>query len=307
MDRNAVFERQVVFCVIGLVLFWVMLRISPTRLRALAPAGMLVCLVLLVAVLIPGTTISLGIVLVAVLFFAGAPMRLMAALAAGAAAGALILGLSAGYRSARITSFLHPGAADPLGAGFQATQALCSLADGGLFGLGLGQSRAKWQYLPNAANDFIFAIIGEEPGFLGAFAVIVLFAAVTYTELRIAARATDPWLQVSAATLTVWLVAQATINIGYVVGLLPVTGIPLPMISSGGTSTVVTMVVFGLLANFARHEPEAIAALRADRPSRRWLAVLQLPILQHYRPPARRGSLPRQRHGYPGGVAPLRR
>lgn len=356
----SVFERQAVFCGIGLVGCWVALRIPPARLRGLAPGGLVVCLVLLVAVLIPGvgslrngarswfdlggvsfqpsepvkvalalwgahvlvarravmhrwryalspvvpvavvlfllvmlqpdlgTTISLGIVLVGLLFFAGAPMALMAALTGGAAAGAVILGLSAGYRSARITSFLHPADADPLGAGFQAQQALYSLADGGWFGVGLGQGRAKWQYLPNAANDFIFAIIGEELGFIGAFAVIVLFAAVAYTGLRIAARTLDPWMKVSAATLTVWLVGQAIINIGYVVGLLPVTGIPLPMISSGGTSTVVTMVVFGLLANFARHEPEAIAALRTHGPSRRLPPLLRLPTPRPYRAPARR-------------------
>ena len=178
-----------------------------------------------------------------------------------------MLGLSAAYRSSRITSFLSPGD-DPLGAAYQSTQALYSLADGGLFGVGLGQGRAKWSYLPNAHNDFIFAIIGEELGLIGGLVVLALFATLTYAGLRIAARNTDPWIKILAATLTTWLVAQAVINIGYVIGLLPVTGIPLPLISSGGTALVVTMFVFGVLANAARHEPEAAAALRAHSPSR---------------------------------------
>ncbi|MGH4026677.1 MAG: FtsW/RodA/SpoVE family cell cycle protein, partial [Pseudonocardiaceae bacterium] len=128
----------------------------------------------------------------------------------------------------------------------------------------LGQGRAKWDYLPNAHNDFIFAIVGEELGFLGAFAVLALFATLAYTGIRIAARNTDPWLKLVVATSTTWLVAQAAINIGYVVGLLPVTGLPLPLISSGGTSVALTMLVFGLLANFARHEPQAVSALRSE-------------------------------------------
>ena len=226
-------------------------------------------------------------VLVALLFFAGAPLRLMAAVTVGGLAGAVILGLTAGYRQARIAAFLSPATADPLGPGYQATQALYSLADGGLFGVGLGQGRAKWSYLPNAHNDFIFAIIGEELGFLGAFAVLALFATLAYTGLRIAARCVDPWLRIVVATSTTWLVAQAAINIGYVVGLLPVTGLQLPLISSGGTSLVVTMFVFGVLANAARHEPEAIATLtrggRGARPANAVGRLLRIPPPQPYR------------------------
>ncbi len=232
--------------------------------HALSPVVPVALLLFTLLVLQPdlGMTISLGIVLIALLFFAGAPMRLMLALTAGAVAGAVVLGLTAGYRASRIAAFLSPSTADPQAAGFQARQALYSLADGGLFGVGLGQGRAKWSYLPNAHNDFIFAIIGEELGFVGAFAVLALFATLAYTGFRIAARTIDPWLKIVVATSTTWLVAQAAINIGYVVGLLPVTGLQLPLISSGGTSLVVTMFVFGVLANAARHEPEAIAALK---------------------------------------------
>src|SRR5699024_494198 len=139
---------------------------------------------------------------------------------------------------------------------------------GGFVGRGLGQGWSKWQYLPYAHNDFIFAVIGQELGFIGCFVVIALFATAGYVGMRIATRNTDPWIRLVTATLTVWMVGQAAINIGYVVGMLPVTGIPLPLISSGGSAVVTSMVVFGLLANFARHEPEAIAALRSLGPGR---------------------------------------
>ena len=196
----------------------------------------------------------------------------------------MILGLTAGYRASRISAFLSPATSDPLGPAYQATQALYSLADGGLFGVGLGQGRAKWDYLPNAHNDFIFAIIGEELGLVGAFAVLGLFATLAYTGMRIAARSADPWLRIVVATSTTWLVVQASINIGYVVGLLPVTGLQLPLISSGGTSLVVTMFVFGLMTNAARHEPEAVAALRKHGQGR-VARVLGLSMPQPYRAP----------------------
>jgi cell division protein FtsW len=354
----SVFTRQLMFCVPGFLLFYLGLRISPRRLRAIAPGLLVAGVVLLVAVLVVGVerngskawfgigtsftvqpsegvkvaltlwgahvlvarravmhrwkyalspvvpvslllllllvlepdlgmTVSVGIVLLALLYFAGAPLRLMAALVGGAMIGVVVLALSASYRLARVTAFLSPDGTDPLKSGFQAQQALYSLADGGLFGVGLGQGNAKWDYLPNAHNDFIFAIIGEELGFLGALAVLVLFATLAYTGFRIAARTTDPWLKLVVATSTTWLVAQAAINIGYVVGLLPVTGLNLPLISSGGTSLVVTMFVFGMLANAARHEPEAIAALRQHGQGR-VARLLMLPQPQPYTAPVTR-------------------
>jgi cell division protein FtsW len=210
-----------------------------------------------------GTTITVAIVLLALLWFGGAPSELFGGIAIAAVAGAIALASIAGYRSARIQSFLHPGA-DPQGAAYQARQAVFSLADGGWWGVGLGQGSAKWDYLPNLHNDFIFAIIGEELGFLGCLVVLLLFGTLAYVGIRIAARNTDPWIKLVSATVTTWLVGQAAINIGYVVGLLPVTGITLPLISSGGTSIALTMLVFGLLANFARHEPQAVSALRSE-------------------------------------------
>ena len=211
-----------------------------------------------------GNTITLAVVIMGLLWFAGAPVKLFATLVLVGGGGALMLAVSVSYRSARIASFLNPSA-DPQGAGYQAMQAMYALASGGLWGVGLGQSRAKWSYLPEAQNDFIFAIIGEELGFIGCAVVLMLFGVLAYTGLRIATRSVDPFLRLVTATVTVWLVGQAIINIGYVIGLLPVTGVTLPMVSSGGTSTAVTMFVFGLLANAARHEPQAIAALHAGR------------------------------------------
>jgi cell division protein FtsW len=356
----SIFSRQLLFCVPGLLMFYLGLRIPPRRLRALAPVALVLGAVSLVAVLIVGDvrngsrawfalgsfsvqpseavkvaltlwgahvlvarqaalhrwryalspvvpvtvvlmtllvlqpdlgmTVSLGIVMIALLFLGGTPLRLLALITAGGLLGAGILAFTAEYRLSRITAFFSPDKVDPLKSGFQAQQALYSLADGGLFGVGLGQGRAKWSYLPNAHNDFIFAIIGEELGFLGAAAVLALFATLAYTGFRIAARNTDPWLKLVVSTSTAWLVAQAAINIGYVVGLLPVTGLQLPLISSGGTSLVVTMFVFGILTNAARHEPDAVAALTHNalgRPGQGRLArALRLPPPHPYQAPA---------------------
>src|SRR5262249_42956187 len=151
------------------------------------------------------------------------------------------------------------------------------------WGVGLGQGSAKWDYLPNAHNDFIFAIIGEELGFVGCLVVLLLFGTLAYVGIRIAARNTDPWIKLVSATVTTWLVGQAAINIGYVIARLPVTGIPLPLISSGGTSMALTMLAFGLLANFARHEPQAVTALREKADGARRQSGL--PRLLRLRPP----------------------
>jgi cell division protein FtsW len=213
-----------------------------------------------------GTTVALTIVFMAVLYFAGAPWWTFAGLAAIGTAGFFYLAISADYRLARLLSFIDPEAHPDTS--YQLLQSLYGMGNGGWFGVGLGQSRAKWSYLPNADSDFIFAIIGEELGLIGAGILLLLFALLAYTGLRIARRNVDPFVKIVASAATVWLVGQAAINIGYVVGLLPVTGIPLPMISAGGTSLLITMVVFGLLANFARREPQAAAALQAGGGSR---------------------------------------
>ena len=198
-----------------------------------------------------GTTVALTIVFMAVLFFAGAPWWMFAGLGTAGLVGFFALAFTADYRMARLLSFVNPEAHPEVS--YQLLQSLYGMGNGGWFGVGLGQSRAKWSYLPNADSDFIFAVIGEELGLIGAGILLLLFALLAYTGVRIARRNVDPFVKIVASAGTVWLVGQAAINIGYVVGLLPVTGIPLPMISAGGTSLLITMVVFGLLANFARH------------------------------------------------------
>ncbi len=248
----------------------------------LIPVAGLICLLILLEPNL-STTITIAIIVGALLWFAGLPWRVFASFVVSGAVIALGLALVEGYRSERVRSFI--GAInDPQGAGYQARQALYALANGGVFGVGLGQSRAKWNYLPNAHNDFIFAIVGEELGLIGAFVVIGLFVGLMLIGMRIAMRSEDPFLKLMTSTITVLITAQAIINIGYVVGLLPVTGIQLPLVSAGGTSTLTVLAMLGLLANAARHEPESVAALAHAKPVG-WRARLwRLPSPVAYRP-----------------------
>jgi cell division protein FtsW len=229
-----------------------------------------------------GQTVSLGIILLALLWFAGLPLKVFVSSLLAAVSAAAVLAVSAGYRSDRVRSWLDPSA-DAQGAGYQARQAKFALANGGVFGDGLGQGTAKWNYLPNAHNDFIFAIIGEELGFIGAFGLLCLFGLFAYTGMRIAKRSADPFLRLLTATATAWVIGQVFINVGYVIGLLPVTGIQLPLISAGGTSTATTLFMIGLMANAARHEPAAVAVLRAGREDR-MNRLLRLPLPEPYLP-----------------------
>jgi cell division protein FtsW len=247
----------------------------------LVPAAV-IALALIVAQPDLGQTVSLGIILLALLWYAGLPLRVfVTSLLAVFAAGA-ILAMSAGYRSDRVRSWMNPDT-DPQDTGYQARQAKFALAHGGIFGDGLGQGVAKWNYLPNAHNDFIFAIVGEELGFIGAFGLLVLFGLFAYTGMRIARRSADPFLRLLTATTTMWVLGQAFINIGYVIGVLPVTGLQLPLISAGGTSTAATLFMIGIMASAARHEPEAVAALRAGRDDK-VNRLLRLPLPQPYLP-----------------------
>lgn len=247
----------------------------------LIPAAV-IALALIVAQPDLGQTVSLGIILLALLWFAGLPLKVFVSSLLATIAAAAVLAVSEGYRSDRVRSWLDPSA-DVQGAGYQARQAKFALANGGVFGDGLGQGTAKWNYLPNAHNDFIFAIIGEELGFIGAFGLLCLFGLFAYTGMRIARRSADPFLRLLTAATTAWIIGQVFINVGYVIGLLPVTGIQLPLISAGGTSTATTLFMIGLMANAARHEPDAVAALRAGRDDR-MNRVLRLPLPEPYLP-----------------------
>jgi cell division protein FtsW len=271
----------------------------------LVPAAV-IALALIVAQPDLGQTVSLGIILLALLWYAGLPLRVFLSSLFAVMVSAAILAMAEGYRSARVQSWLDPSA-DAQGSGYQARQAKFALANGGVFGDGLGQGTAKWNYLPNAHNDFIFAIIGEELGFVGAAGLLALFGLFAYTGMRIARRSADPFLRLLTATATTWVLGQVFINVGYVVGLLPVTGLQLPLISAGGTSTATTLLMLGLITNAARHEPEAVAALRAGRDDRvnRWL---RLPLPEPYVPTpleAVRDRL-RSRPGAPAAPRPPR-
>ena len=273
----------------------------------LLPVALLICVLIILEPNL-STTITIAIIVGALLWFAGLPVKVFGSFVVAGVALAVMLALVEGYRSQRVMSFLG-NIDDPQGAGYQARQATFALANGGVFGVGLGQSRAKWNYLPNAHNDFIFAIIGEELGLVGGLVVVLLFALFAFIGFRIAARSVDPFLRLMAATITVLITAQAFINIAYVVGLLPVTGIQLPLLSAGGTSTLTVLAMLGLLANAARHEPDAVAALSTGRPggiSR----LLRLPAPVPYSPTkaeALRDRLDARRFGWGSKTRPAAR
>ena len=197
------------------------------------------------------SALLLGVIVASVLVAGG--VRLWHLMVVGGSGATLVgaLALSASYRRARVLTFLHP-MADASNTGYQIAQSLIALGSGGPTGVGLGAGRAKWLFLPNAHTDFIFAVIGEEVGLLGTLIVLGLFVAFAALGIRIAMHARDRFGMLLATGVTVWVVAQAAINIGGVVGLLPVSGIPLPFVSFGGSSLVFTMVGAGLLANVSR-------------------------------------------------------
>jgi len=223
------------------------------------------CILLIAAQGDLGMAVSFAVVVALILLFAGVSWKAVGLAAFG---GALVLVyefFSGGFRSDRFTVYFDAFFGrfhDTRGVAFQSHQGFLSLADGSVFGVGLGQSRAKWFYLPEARNDFIFAVIGEELGLWGGALVIILFALLAYFGLRTARRAQNQFQSLMAAALAAGVVSQAFINIGYVIGLLPVTGIQLPMLSAGGTSAIITLAGMGVLASVARHEPDAISAMQ---------------------------------------------
>ena len=216
-----------------------------------------------------GMMMTVGIVVLALVFFAGVQLRLLATLTAVFGVILAIATSSQGYRSDRFSTWLDALSLNfrhdsTQGSAYQTYQGLLSLSDGSFLGTGLGQSRAKWYYLPEAKNDFIFAIIGEELGWLGAGFVVLLFGLLGFFGIRTALAQADPFLAMMVATLTLGIVIQALYNISYVLGLTPMTGVQLPLISAGGTSMVITLGSLGLLANCARHEPAAISSMQHE-------------------------------------------
>ncbi|MDQ6850079.1 MAG: putative lipid II flippase FtsW, partial [Actinomycetota bacterium] len=236
-----------------------------------------------------GTTCCYMLILLGLLWMVGMPMRYFGLVVGMIGLAITALAFAAPYRLARLTSFIDPFK-DAKGSGFHTVESIYALGSGGIFGVGLGEGTSKY-WVPNSNSDYVFAIIGEELGLLGAATVLALFALFAYTGMRVARRSVDPFVRLVAGAATVWLCGQAIINVGYVTGLLPVTGIPLPFISAGGTSLLASCFVLGMMVSFARHEAPAVAQARRDerlaRRSRlqRWLRV---PVPKQYVPPRRR-------------------
>ena len=221
-----------------------------------------------------GTTLVLAAIVAGMLFVAGVPGRYFAISIAGLAALATVMVVTSPNRLGRFDVWLGNDK-DIWGAARQPMHGRFALADGGWLGVGLGASREKWGQLSEPHNDFIFAIIGEELGLLGTLAVIALFGVLAYACCRLIVRTTDSFVRLATAGILCWILAQAMINIGSVIGLLPVIGVPLPLVSSGGTSRIMTLVGLGVLLSFARREEGCAEALRA-RPSvlRRSVSVI---------------------------------
>ena len=241
--------------------------------------GVLVALVTVGFVLLGhdlGTALILLILLAGALFVAGVPMRFFAVGFVLATFVVVQLAQASDSRMNRIAAFFSSDC-DTQGACYQTTRGMYGLASGGLTGIGLGESREKWSYLPMAHNDFIFAILGEELGLLGTLLVLGLFGVLAFALTRVVRRHTDPFVQISTGAIGAWVLGQALINIAVVIGLLPVIGVPLPLVSAGGSALVTTMVAMGVVLSFARSEPGAAEALAA-RPGvvRRSLAVMGL-------------------------------
>ena len=222
-----------------------------------------------------GTSVVLVLIIVSAMWVAGVPATWFVGLGvAGMGAVAMLVAVSQS-RITRILHFLGIGEQDPTGAGYQSMHGLWGLGSGGLFGVGLGASHEKWSYLPAAHNDFIFAILGEELGLVGTLLVLVLFGVLAAGLLRLMRRHPDPFVKITTAGVTAWLVGQALINIAVVVGVLPVFGVPLPFVSAGGSAMIATLIALGMMLAFARSEPGARAALSSrTRAVRQSLAVI---------------------------------
>ena len=209
-----------------------------------------------IALVLRGKDLGTALVMVgivgAVLFAAGVPKKFFAAAGLAAVGMVFVLVTTSANRMGRITNWLSGTCTDPNGPCGQSVHGLYALADGGWWGVGLGGSREKWSWLAEPHNDFIFAIIGEELGLPGTLAVLFLFGALAWACYRLVVRSTDQFVRIASAAVMIWLLLQAMINIGGVIGLLPIIGVPLPLVSAGGSSLVTVLFAIGMLLSFAR-------------------------------------------------------
>jgi cell division protein FtsW len=241
-------------------------RRPPRDLRELwRPVGALTCVFCVLLILEPdlGTTIALAIMLVGILLVSGTPARVVGSAVAIASTAGLAAIWMKPYSRSRFFAFLHPSR-DAAGTGYQILQAKISIGSGGLFGVGIGNGIGKVFYLPEASTDMMAANIGEELGLVGLAAVILAYALFAYAGLDIAKRCKDPFGKRLAAGLTVLVCGQAAVNLLAVMGLAPLTGIPLPFLSYGGSSLVVLLAAVGILLNIAQRGSAAAASV-SDR------------------------------------------
>ncbi|HXP53892.1 MAG TPA: putative lipid II flippase FtsW [Streptosporangiaceae bacterium] len=227
-------------------------------------AGLLAMLVMLGDDL--GTTFVLLVIFITLLWVIGTPGRIFGGMLGLMALILVLLAVTSSYRLKRLTGFVNPQGG-PMGPNMQGIQGKYAVGSGGLFGVGLGASGEKWGYVPESTSDFIFAIIGEELGLVGTLCVCLLYGGLAFAGLRVARRVQDTFSRLAAAAITAWVVMQAVVNIGAVIGVLPITGVPLPLVSAGLSSLLVTMVALGMLMSFARREPGAREALAARGPA----------------------------------------
>lgn len=236
--------------------------------RVLRPLAIVTMVAALLVLVQPdmGTAVVLIAIALAVATAAGAPWRALICSIGILALGCAVAAVALPYRRERLLSFLHPQA-DPSGNGYQLLQSKIGLGAGHWFGVGVGNSPLPWGYLPNPHTDFIFSIVGNELGLVGALVVLGLLVALVLLGLRVATHAPDRFSQLSAVGISAWLATEAIVNVGAVTGILPVTGIPLPFISFGGTSLVIDMAAVGVLVGIARRSA-ARPSLRVVVPGR---------------------------------------
>ena len=217
-----------------------------------------------------GTALVFMAILLSLLWVVGAPAKLFGLALSVVGVSAFFLATTSSERRGRLLSFTNPFK-DYLGDGWQAAHGLLGLSSGGIFGKGIGASQQKWGTLPESYTDYIFAVLGEELGLIGTLFVLCLFATIAWSAVRIASQTRDPFVRYVSFGVMVWLLGQAIVNIGMVLSLLPVIGIPLPLVSYGGSALLPSLIALGILIGFARREPEAAAALAArkrNRPAR---------------------------------------
>ena len=222
-----------------------------------------------------GTAVVMAAIVVGMLWIVGAPLRVLAALGAAGVAGVIAIFVTSPVRMRRLAAFLDP-TADLNGANDQANSGLFAIASGGWWGVGLGGSRQKWGSLPEAHTDFIFAVLGEEFGLFGSLVVLALFGVLGYAGVRIASRSDDPFSLHAAGGVTCWFMVQGLINLAVVLRLLPIAGVPLPLVSYGGSALIANLLAVGVLIGCARREPEARKVLRrkSGRPAPQMTTVV---------------------------------